>query len=239
MATGQQPKKGATTGTKDGSFEPTVNGKLATDPLIRYSLKPIDKKDAKGSFRQGDSKNPSIREYDYTPYGAHYELNADFPKIFIPGTTDLDTVARFDNQQVWYSNEDGPSIETFSSIESVPYPLYWEESVGVDGVFSSGRQYVGLFSYSESVNIGGALVSGSIQTLLKTYTMQTEGINVDGALVSGAIQTLLKTYTMQTEGVNIDGAFLSGSLATVLIIYPNWPSETLNISGTFVGGSLV
>lgn len=46
----------------------------------KRTLGGTDKADVEGSFSVSDLKNPSINEYDYVPYGGHYELNADLPK---------------------------------------------------------------------------------------------------------------------------------------------------------------
>lgn len=195
-----------------------------------------DKADVEGSFSVSELKNPSINEYGYEPYGGHYELNMDLPRIVRVPDSSINISAIFIDPDYFFS----PMVGNFEWVQSHPYPLWYTESMSADAGIVSGRMFVGRYDMlSESMSADAGIDSGLLRVLLLTYSMLPESMSADAGIDSGLLRTLLLSYSMLPESMSADAGIDSGVLDTVLIIYSNWIPESMTADMAITGGSLV
>lgn len=150
--------------------------------------------------------SPDTLEADYVPNGNVYER----PDFFIPA----------------------PPESVF--IQSVPYPVFFEDDMNIDSQVMGGAQ----FPFVDSLDVDAPILSGTLSTLLLSYPIPAEDMSISSEVLSGTLPTLLFSYTIPSEDLDLSSEILSGALITVLLYYTNWPSEDMVISSIILGGTL-
>lgn len=126
-----------------------------------------------------------------------------------------------------------PIVATF--LTSEPYPIQTIEGLASTGIMQFGTM---LTRPVDGISSLGFIVAGSLEQILRTYTMQPEGIESVGSIISGDLFSSLKTYTMKPEGINSTAFVVTGSLELGLIIYSNYKPEGIESTGSIISGTL-
>lgn len=122
---------------------------------------------------------------------------------------------------------------------SRPYPYEDIEEFNASG--GPPQQFTYWELVLEEFGATGGMVSGTLRSQLQTYSnYPPEAFDISGYdLLSGTLLTLLKSADAGTEAFDV-GPFdlLSGNLRDALITYSNYPTESLDVNGDFISGSL-
>ena len=134
----------------------------------------------------------------------------------------------------------GDLVQVLFDVTSRIYPIEAEERLTGAGVPLSG--YMNGEYFDDNLVSLGAILSGTLRTVLLDYDMAPEALDSSGAILSGTLRTVLLDYDMAPEALDSSGAILSGAMRVALVRYEDWPvqadSESLLSSGTIISGSL-
>lgn len=124
---------------------------------------------------------------------------------------------------------------------SRPYPLYNTDSMTLSPVPESGYQKKIHYFISDGMNFGISPVSGNMDFVKITYTMQPESMQFgispqSGNLVYAVVPVI--PYSWKDDGMQTSISPLDGLLKRTLIIYSNWPPDNMQMGISPTSGSL-
>jgi hypothetical protein len=125
------------------------------------------------------------------------------------------------------------------SITSQPYPVYNQEELNFSVALVGGDLRV-LGYPAEGVDLSVVIQSGILRDLLISSTGQPEGVDLGQvSVVSGQLREALIPYTSPSDLIDLfNPVLVSGVFKEALINYTNWPSESVDLSVSLIGGSL-
>jgi hypothetical protein len=173
--------------------------------------------------RQGQYRNSPTNQHDYVPYGNVYERQGVFEIDRRP------TGGVFEQY-----TEEAPTF-TDPAILSWAYPPLIVDDMHLDLRLTSGNLNQ---VPSDSMSASLSLLSGTLSSVLLTYSIPPEDLDVDLTLTSGTLVVALLTYNMLSEDLDVDLTLLSGTIEAALITYSNWLVESLDVDLTLTGGTL-
>lgn len=128
-----------------------------------------------------------------------------------------------------------PDIEC--SVTSRPYPVIESDEVFVSGRITGGS-LGGIPPQVESMSVSSALTGGTLQTLLRTASGDTDNLSVGSALTGGTLVSVLKSFDAGVESLSVGAAVNGGSL-TKLLINTSLDTDSLSVGAAITGGTLV
>lgn len=205
------PRRGAVSAPRSGVYrDPATDGVKDTG--------------GPGSYRPPADGIKDITEINYIPYGGVYEREGEFP---------YDMVATGGAYERY--TEVAPAALSLI-LASRTYPPVNTDVSTVESFITGGTL---LTSPSDGMVLSSTIVSGSLNTLLQTYSnWPAEVASVDSTITGGALAVALISYTQPIESMSLDESITGGTLVTALISYTNWPSEDMVIDSIIAGGSL-
>jgi hypothetical protein len=139
--------------------------------------------------------------------------------------------------EIWYGHMLSSGISGVVSryFTSRPYPIIVAEAFDTSYSAISGRVFSGPL---ELLDTSLSVVSGTLTTILQTYTAPPELLDVSLSVPSATLTTVLQTYTAPPELLDASLSIASGTLAVVLISYPHWIPDPLDVSLSVISGTL-
>lgn len=122
-------------------------------------------------------------------------------------------------------------------LTTTPYPINVVEALQVSSLNLRNGYLVGPIT--EGADVVLSLQSGTLISILVTYSMRPEGVDSTFDLLSGVLTGLSVTYSGKPEGIASTFDISAGAIVNLLIIYSNYRPEGVDTSFGLVSGTLV